>query len=245
MMFNLSGHSILVTGASSGIGKGTCSALSAQGATIILSGRNEEKLRETKTDLKNNNHEIISADLKDIQDIKALAKNVQPLDGIVFNAGWVKTRPLRFMNDGDLENTFEVNILSSIRLLRELLKKKKLNSGASVCFVSSIASFKPTRGNAMYAASKGAVNSFCKATALELAPKGIRVNAVLPGMIETSILDNSSISEDQLNEHKKNYPLGRFGSVKDVASLLVYLMASESSWMTGSLIKLDGGFTLK
>lgn len=244
-MFDLSGHNILVTGASSGIGKGACVALSEQGASIFLSARSEERLRATKNDLKNNNHRIITADLKDIQEIKNLAKSVDPLDGLVLNAGWVKTRPLRFINDKDLDTTFQVNILSSIRLLRELLKNKKLNSGASICFVSSIASYKPTRGNAMYAASKGAINSFCKAAALELAPKGIRVNAILPGMIETNILTNSDISQEQLNEHKKNYPLGRFGSVQDVASLIIYLMSSESSWMTGSLLKLDGGFTLK
>lgn len=245
MMFNLSGHTILVTGASSGIGKGTCSALSEQGASLILTARSEERLSQTKKDLKDNNHTVVKADLRDIQDIKTLAKSVDSLDGIVLNAGWVKTRPLRFIKDDDLNATFEVNILSSIRLLRELLKNKKLNSGASICFVSSIASYKPTRGNAMYAASKGAINSFCKAAALELASKGIRVNAILPGMIETNILTNSDISQEQLNEHKKNYPLGRFGSVKDVASLIIYLMSSESSWMTGSLLKLDGGFTLK
>jgi NAD(P)-dependent dehydrogenase (short-subunit alcohol dehydrogenase family) len=126
-----------------------------------------------------------------------------------------------------------------------LLKQKKIKKGASVCFVSSIASLHVTPGNAMYSASKGAVNAFARVLALELAPKQIRVNAVLPGLVETNILHNGPIGYEQLQTHLKNYPIGRFGKPEDVAYLCVYLLSDASSWMTGSLIILDGGFSIK
>ena len=97
----------------------------------------------------------------------------------------------------------------------------------------------------MYSAAKGALNSFAKSLALELAPKQIRVNAILPGMVETAILKNGSISAEQLEKHKKNYPIGRFGVPEDIAGLTVYLMADLSKWMTGSLLTIDGGYSLK
>ena len=123
--------------------------------------------------------------------------------------------------------------------------KKKLNKGASIVFVSSISTQKATIGNAVYNATKGAVNAFVKSLALELAAKQIRANAILPGFVHTSILDNAKMSKEELEAHLKNYPLGRYGKPEDIAYLSTFLLSDKSNWMTGSLINLDGGFSLK
>jgi NAD(P)-dependent dehydrogenase (short-subunit alcohol dehydrogenase family) len=167
------------------------------------------------------------------------------LDGIILNAGMVKMVPVQFIKKDDLDYMFKLTLHSSIMLIQQLLKSKKIKSEASICFISSVASQKITIGNSVYSAAKGALNSFAKSLALELAPKQIRVNAILPGMIATGILASEVVSEEQLQTHLKNYPLGRFGTPEDVAGLTVYLMADVSKWMTGSLLTIDGGYTLK
>jgi NAD(P)-dependent dehydrogenase (short-subunit alcohol dehydrogenase family) len=244
-IFSLSGKKILVTGASSGIGRAIAIESSKQGATIIGTARNNNKLLETKEMLIDGDHLFFNADLSDEADLDKLVEQLPLLDGILLNAGMVKTVPVKYIKKSILDYMFNVNIQSSILLIQKLLKSKKINSGGSICFISSVATQKATPGNAMYIATKGAVNSFAKALALELAPKQIRVNAIMPGFIETNILEETGISEEQLEAHKKNYPIGRFGKPEDVAHLSIYLMSNESSWMTGSLIVIDGGFSIK
>jgi NAD(P)-dependent dehydrogenase (short-subunit alcohol dehydrogenase family) len=244
-IFSLSNKNILVTGASSGIGRAIAIENSKQGANIIGTARNEQKLLETKEMLYEGEHLFINADLSDEASLDELVQQLPLLDGVILNAGIVKTMPVKYIKKNTLDYIFNVNIQSSILLIQKLLKHKKINSEGSVCFVSSVATQKATVGNAMYIATKGAVNSFAKALALELAPKQIRVNAILPGFVETNILDENGISADQLEIHKNNYPIGRFGTPEDIAFLSIYLMANESKWMTGSLLTIDGGFSLK
>ncbi|GAA4053867.1 SDR family oxidoreductase [Flavobacterium chungnamense] len=244
-IFSLSNKNILVTGASSGIGRAIAIENSKQGANIIGTARNKEKLLETKEMLSEGKHLFIDADLSDEASLDMLVEQLPLLDGIVLNAGIVKTMPVKYIKKNVLDYMFNVNIQSSILLIQKLLKNKKINSGGSICFISSVATQKATLGNAMYIATKGAVNSFAKALALELAPKQIRVNAIMPGFVETNILEENNISEEQLETHKKNYPIGRFGKPEDVAHLSIYLMSDESKWMTGSSIVIDGGFSIK
>jgi NAD(P)-dependent dehydrogenase (short-subunit alcohol dehydrogenase family) len=244
-LFSLHNKTILVTGASSGIGRSVSEMLAHQGATVIMTARNEARLEATLQSLPQGNHKYFSADLTSDEAITELVTLLPALDGIILNAGMVKTVPVPFIKRDDLDYMFDLMLHSSILLLQQLLKSKKLTPGASVCFISSVASQKITIGNAIYSAAKGALNSFAKSLALELAPKKIRVNAILPGMVQTGILESGSISEEQLQAHLKNYPLGRFGQPEDIAGLTVYLMADVSQWMTGSLLTLDGGYTLK
>lgn len=244
-IFSLSNKNILVTGASSGIGRAIAIENSKQGANIIGTARNKEKLLETKEMLTEGKHLFIDADLSDEANLDMLVEQLPLLDGLVLNAGIVKTMPVKYIKKNVLDYMFNINIQSSILLIQKLLKNKKINSGGSICFISSVATQKATLGNAMYIATKGAVNSFAKALALELAPKQIRVNAIMPGFVETNILDENNISEEQLEIHKKNYPIGRFGKPEDVAHLSIYLMSDESKWMTGSSIVIDGGFSIK
>lgn len=243
--FSLGGKRIFITGASSGIGRSIAIRCSELGAELLLTGRDENRLRETMGQLAGKNHMSVSADLREDADIEQLVAQLPKLDGIVLCAGLVKTLPIKFVKRKDLETIFNINLHSSVILLQRLLKKRSINSGASVCWVSSIASRYVTLGNAMYSATKGAVNSFTRSLALELAPKRIRVNAILPGLVETNILKNGAISAEQIVEHQKNYPIGRFGKPDDVAYLAIYLLSEASSWMTGSLLTIDGGYSIK
>jgi NAD(P)-dependent dehydrogenase (short-subunit alcohol dehydrogenase family) len=246
-LFSLKDLKILVTGASSGIGRSVAINTALQGAQLTVSGRNKERLVETLHSLNGNNgkHLAVCCDLSSKDDLDKLVKSIDPLDGIVLNAGTVKLAPIAFINDDAIDELFEVNIQSSIRLIQRLIRHKKLKKGASIVFVSSIATQKATIGNAVYTATKGAVNSFVKSLALELAKKQIRANAILPGFVPTAILEGAQMTEDEIQKHLKNYPLGRYGNPDDIAYLAIYLLSKQSNWMTGSLINLDGGFSLK
>lgn len=246
-LFSLKGKKILVTGASSGIGKSVAMNAAAQGAQLTVLARNSERLQTTLAEFKDTGvtHKAVCCDLASVKDLDDLVEHLEPLDGIVLNAGAVKLAPVAFIKDDTIDDLFEINIQSSIRLVQRLIRKKKLKKGASLVFISSIATQKATPGNSVYNATKGAVNAFVKSLALELASKQIRANAILPGFVPTGILSGSDTSSPELEAHLKNYPLGRYGTPEDVAYLSIYLLSDQSSWMTGSLINLDGGFSLK
>ncbi|WP_027124325.1 SDR family NAD(P)-dependent oxidoreductase [Gelidibacter mesophilus] len=246
-LFSLEGKKILITGASGGIGESVALTSGLQGAELTISARNQERLNEVLKDLLTDSvrHTTIPCDLSSAADLDALVESLEPLDGVVLNAGAVKLAPIAFINDATVDELFEINVQSSIRLMQRLIRKKKIKKGASLVFISSISTQKATIGNAVYNATKGAVNAFVKSLALELAAKQIRVNAIMPGFVPTGILKTSGISKEELDAHQKNYPLGRYGKPEDVAYLCVYLLSDQASWMTGALLNLDGGFSLK
>lgn len=244
-MFDLNCKTILVTGASSGIGRSIAIQNSKRGGLLICAGRDKTKLAETKELLEPGAHSVYSVDLLNENELDEMVVSLPELDGLILNAGIVTTSPVRYIKKSMLDTIFNTNIQSSILLVQKLLKAKKIKEGSSICFISSVATKKATVGNAMYIATKGAVNSFAKALALELAPKKIRVNAILPGFVKTNLLNDSTITESQLEIHKKKYPTGRFGKPEDVAYLTIYLMSDESQWMTGSLLVIDGGFSIQ
>jgi len=245
-IFSLENKTILVTGSSSGIGREIAIGCAFNKGNIVITARNKKRLLETKDLLgTGGKHQIIGADLSLESEINDLADNCPQIDGLVLNAGLVKTMPLKFLKTSSIDELFDINVRSSILLVNRLVKKKKINPGGSICFVSSVASYKSTVGNSVYSATKGAVNSFTKAIALELSQKGIRSNAILPGFVETEILAEGPIGVENLELHKKNYPLGRFGKPSDIANLAVYLLSDASQWMTGSLLTIDGGYSIK
>lgn len=248
--YSLKGKVILITGASSGIGKTTAIECAKLGAHIILTARNEKRLAETFSMLdtsEGQQHRIIVADLNNSNEINALVDNVQDLDGLVNNAGIVKTKPIQFIKEEELEEVFHINALASIMLTQKLFKKKKFKKNASIVFTSSIGGvFKVTPGNAMYGISKGAINSYMKSCALEFAPRYIRCNSVNPGMIETPLLSTSqTITAEDRNIDKEKYPLKRYGHPEEVAHAIIYLLSDASSWVTGHALIIDGGITLK
>lgn len=239
--FSLEGKCILITGASSGIGRALAIECSKLGAEIVITGRDEERLDETMKQMVAGNHTSIIADLNSEESIDRLVENTPNLDGLVNNAGYIDLRPVKMISSDKFEKILETNTVAPILLFQKLLKKKKINVNSSIVFTSSLAGLgHGTVGNSMYSASKGAISAFVRVAAKELACRGIRVNAVCPGMVKTDIMIKGGVTNAQLAEDEKNYPLG-YGEPIDVALLIVYLLSNASKWMTGSNLIIDGG----
>ena len=243
--FSLAGKTVLVTGASSGIGRETALVCGRMGAGVIVTGRNQERLQETYDQLTASVKEQYPADLTSLEDIENLVKAMPPLDGAVLCAGNSTTLPLQFGTRDKFDDMFNVNFFAPVELLRLLYKKKVLNKGASVVLIASIGgthSFMP--GNGIYGASKAALNSVMKYAAREYASRRIRVNSICPGMVDTPLIHRGTITEEQLAEDAKRYPLGRYGQPEDIAHGAVYLLSDASSWLTGHDLVIDGGFSI-
>lgn len=245
-MITLKDKNILVTGASSGIGRQIAIMASELGATVTVLGRNIERLNETISLLTGTGHKMFSVDLSVSSDIDQLIIESLPYDGVVFNAGIVEYLPVKFLNENKISSVFATNFDSNVILSQKLIKKKLLNKKGSLVFVSSISSKLGVPGTAMYAASKAALSSFSKVLASELAPQGIRSNSVCPGIIRTAMTEQASdvVSQEELKKAESEYPLG-YGEPSDVGGLIMYLLSDMSKWMTGSDLIIDGGFTLK
>ena len=244
--FSLAGRTILITGASSGIWRSTAIECAKMGARVILTARNEERLRETIAEMCGEGHRYIVADLTQQSDIEQLVESLPEIDGCVNNAGCNIVQPVPFIKQGDMEQLLRINVEAPIMLTRTLVKRKRLRSGSSLVFTSSIAGRGIcSAGNSLYSASKGALSAFMRNAALELAAKHIRCNAVLPGMVETPLKENkSALTAEQWETNKMLYPLKRFGQPEDVAYAIVYLLSDASSWVTGSELVVDGGRSL-
>ncbi len=244
--FSLQGKNILVTGASSGIGRSTAIECSKMGATVIISGRNKERLTETFNQLEGKDHQFVLADLNKESDLSYLVEQCVSLDGIVHCAGLAIPKPFQFLSKEDVEYIMSVNFEAPVYLTQLLLKKKKINKSSSIVFISSISGiFVSYVGGSLYSASKGAINGVVKGLAIELAPKNIRVNCVNPGMIFTDILKDGIVTQEQLEEDAKKYPLKRYGKPEEVAYAVIYLLSDASSWVTGTNLLIDGGYTLQ
>lgn len=239
--FTLEGKTILVTGASSGIGRGIAIACSKMGATVIINGRNEQRLAETMTEMQGEENISLAADLSDSNSLTEMISRLPKLDGIVHCAGIGQRVLCKQLQEADLDTMMDVNFKAPVMLQTEILKQKKINKGASIVFIASIASDFPSIGNAIYSASKGAIISYANCLALELAPRKIRVNCILPAMIWTDLILKGGITEEELKEDEKKYPLKRYGKPEDIANLSIYLLSNAAAWMTGSSIKITGG----
>lgn len=244
--FSLEGKTVLVTGASSGIGAQTAIDCSKMGANVIVTGRNAERLNQTFESLAGEGHQTIVADLNKDEDVENLVSNLPKLSGAVLCAGVGFTLPFVFCNRTKFDDVFNINFFAPIELLRLLTKKKKLESGASVVFVSSIGGVNVFNvGNSVYGASKGALNTMVKQIALEIAPKKIRVNSVNPGMINTKLIrEGMTLTEEQLKADEDRYPLKRYGETSDVSNGIIYLLSDASCWVTGHALVIDGGVSL-
>lgn len=244
--FTLEGKTVLITGASSGIGKTTALECSRMSAKLIISGRNQIRLQDTFNQLNGDGHQMIKADLNEEEDIKNLVEQLpKEINGIVLCAGISMTIPLQFCSREKLQNTFDTNFFAQVELIRLLLKKKKLKKGTSIVFVSSIGgvtTFNP--GTASYGASKAAINSFMKFCAKELANRKIRANSVNPGVVHTPLADNGAFSQEQRDKDLLNYPLGRYGETEDIAHAIIYLLSDAASWVTGQSLIIDGGYSI-
>lgn len=242
--FTLKDKKILITGASSGIGNSIAIECSRAGAFLYLTGRNRIRLEGTIKSLEGVGHTVIVADLNRKEDIKFLTDTVPRLNGIVHCAGINNKALIKFLNPEGIEEVMKTNFLAPVMLFQSLIKNKKIENGASLVLISSIASTYATVSNAIYASSKGALNSFIRVMALELAPQKIRVNGIQPGMVETDILKAYDLQEE-LKESLRSYPLGRFGRPEDIAYSTIFLLSDVTGWITGTSLIVDGGVTLR
>ena len=242
--YSLEGKTILVTGASSGIGRCTAIECSKMGARVVITGRNEERLRETLGQLQGECHISIVADMTRYDDIERLVNEVPALDGLSNNAGITKVVMVKHLKANDLDNILNTNTISPILLTQMLVRQKKLNKNASIVFTSSLSgNYCVHYGESMYAASKGAISGFAKGAALDLSTSRIRVNCVCPGIVKTNIF-SGVLTEEELEAKQQYFPLKRFGEPSDVAYAIIYFLSDASCWVTGAELKIDGGYTL-
>ena len=244
--YTLEGKTILVTGASSGIGRVAAIECAKMGATVIAVGRNEQRLKETLSMMESDKSSCIVCDLTEASDVDNMVSEIPVVDGLVNNAGIAIVKPIKFINEEDFTTMLKADTLAPILLLQKMVKKKKINKGGSVVFTSSMAALGGvTNGNAMYVACKGAISSFVTNAALELATQKIMLNAVCPAMVNTPMVHNGDAdSEENFKEMADLYPLKRFGEPEDIAWAMIYLLSDASRWVTGTNMVVDGGYSI-
>ena len=237
---------ILVTGASSGIGRAIAIACAAKGETVILTGRNIARLEETLCQCidvsiqHSTEHIILPADLTEARQRQILVEALPMLDGVVHCAG-IGSRVLgKMLEEEDVRRVMRINFEAPVLLQAELLREKKIAKEASIVFIASAAATMPSVGNGIYSASKAAMIAYSKCLSLELAPRKIRVNCISPTMVWTD-LALVGATEEQLHEAEQTYPMKRYGQPEDIASMAVYLLSDEAVWVTGSNFELTGG----
>lgn len=240
--FSLQGKRILVTGASSGIGRAIAIECSKMGATLVITGRNPERLSATYLKLEEGMHIKIEGDLTLEEDRNILVENLPPLDGIVHCAGISGHCVFQYLKDDIIKEMFAINYFSPLNISHQLVKKGKIKKNASIVFITSTSGILSSYyGGTIYSSTKGALNGLIKGMALELSSKKIRVNSVMPGMVDTPIMSGGDITNDQLEKDKKMYPLKRYGKPEEVAYAAIYLLSDASGWVTGTNLLMDGG----
>jgi NAD(P)-dependent dehydrogenase (short-subunit alcohol dehydrogenase family) len=248
--FSLEGKTILVTGASSGIGRQCAIDCSKMGARVVLVARNVDRLKGTISEMEGANHRYYEYDLNNIDGIKDLSSTIVSengkLDGIVHAAGIEITKPIKLLNGSDYEHLFRVNTVSGFELVRNLTSLKNFNKRGGVIFIASICAEIARGGVAAYSASKGAMVSAARVMAIELAKREIRVNCISPGTILTPLMKEflSTLSDEERNARVGGFPLG-LGQLTDISSTVIFLLSDASRWITGQNIIVDGGFTAK
>ena len=244
--FSLQGKTVLVTGASSGIGRQTAIECSRMGASVVLTARDGERLRETLFLMECDGHSILCADLLEQEQVENLIASVPILDGVVLCSGKGLTLPMQFATRDKFDDIFGTNFFAPFELVRLLYKKKKIQKQGSVVAIASLGGTQIFSGsNGVYGASKAALNSAMMFCAKEFASRKIRVNCICPGMVDTPLIHRGTVSEEQLKENEKLYPLGRYGRPEDIAYAVVYLLSDAAVWVTGTQMVVDGGISIK
>lgn len=245
----LQAKTILITGASSGIGKQAAIFFSKQGAKVAITGRNQERLNETLSLLTGNGHIAITANLGSQNTIELLVKQVTeelgPLDSILHCAGIQKTLPLKVLKEAHFDDVFNANVKSAQFLAKSFIKKSRFNpNGASLIFLSSVAAICGEPAISTYAASKAALQGLSKSLALELARLNIRVNCIAPGCVKTEMFDELSkqLTDEQYSAIVNKHPLG-LGDTDDIAGTAAFLISDLAKWITGTTLYVDGGYS--
>jgi NAD(P)-dependent dehydrogenase (short-subunit alcohol dehydrogenase family) len=238
---DLSNKTVLVTGASSGIGRQAAISISELGGKVIITGRNSNKLEETFKLLHGNGHHMRAADLVNEEERRELLNILPALDGLVHCAGIVGPTPAKFIREEDIDKMFNINYRAPVLFTASILQKKKIDKGGSIVLMSSVVTQHPYFGGTLYAGSKGAVEAYTKTLALELVDRQIRVNCLSPGLVNTPLItdpakeDNPEIVEESLKKYIAKYPMG-VGEAEDVANAIVFLLSDQSRWISGTNI---------
>lgn len=244
--FSLENKTVLVTGASSGIGRSIAIECSNMGANVVITGRDRLRLEETMSMLNSGVHELRVVDLTNLNDLESFVESLPQLDGVVNNAGIIQQTLIKFLDTDEINQQLEINLLAPIHLTRLLVQYKKIRKGASILFISSINGNNCAYiGSSIYGATKSGLSGFMKEVALELAPRNIRVNCINPGMIETNLLEGGNVDKSDLQQDMIKYPLKRYGKPQEVAYAAIYLLSDATQWITGSSLLIDGGYTLQ
>lgn len=257
--FSLAGKRVLVTGASSGIGKQVAQTCAAMGAELIVTGRDEARLAETLASLgaavaspgtglhtpsQAPSHRAHRADLIDAAQRDALADSLGAVDGIVHCAGISRLSPMRQVNSAHLHQIWQVNYEAPMLLTQRMLAKSLIRPDGSIVFISSIAAFIGVAGVGAYSGTKAALIATMRCLSMEVAKRRIRVNCLAPALVESPLLDATAALVGSLDEERKAYPLG-FGKPEDVANAAVFYLAPASRWITGTTLVMDGGLTVR
>jgi NAD(P)-dependent dehydrogenase (short-subunit alcohol dehydrogenase family) len=248
--FDLTGKKIVITGASSGLGRQCAITINALGGSVILIGRNLERLRATSDLLYNDNFIIVETDITDFDKTTIALEEVlgdSKIDGVILAAGISTTLPLRNITPQKLQTFFETNVYAGIHITKLLTKSKFANpDGMSIVFIASVMGVVGELGKTIYGLTKGALVSGTKSLALELASKKIRVNCVSPGVVITPMTTKAvyTQNEEAYNLVESLHPLG-FGIPEDVANACAFLLSRGADWITGTNLIVDGGYTAK
>ena len=243
--FALVDKTVLVTGASSGIGRATALLCAGMGAKVIVSGRNSERLKETFSSLEGDGHQMCLVDFADSQSLDKAVGLMPFLDGVAYCAGIADMTPFQFVDREEMSRVFEANFFAPVMLVNKLLKVKKLQKGSSIVYVSSIDGPKVVHaGNSVYSASKNALVGMARNMAIDLVGKKIRVNCVLPGTTNTPMIHTANVTEEMLQETAKSLPMKRFAQPEEIANAIAFLLSDASSYITGTELVVDGGSSI-
>lgn len=247
--YSLEGKIVLVTGASSGIGRATAIECAKLGASVIITARNEQRLSAVLAELDSSlgqKHQIIIADIASEEGLNALISALPVLDGVSSNAGIaLGNSPIKFIGEEQMHSLMQTNTYSHVLLAKMLFKKKLISKNGSIVFTASIGgTVSHGPGNTLYGMSKNALLAFAKYAAIEFAPRGIRVNCVSPGMIETPLINLDALTDEDKAIDADKYLLKRYGKPEEVARTTAFLLGDASSFITGTAIVVDGGYTV-
>ncbi|HBK46236.1 MAG TPA: 3-oxoacyl-ACP reductase [Xanthomonadaceae bacterium] len=245
--FSLAGKRVLVTGASSGLGRAIALGCAAMGGELVVTGRDAQRLATVLGDLQAVSdlpHQAFQADLRETEGRDGLVASLRsPIDGLVHSAGISRLCPTRLMSESHLQEIQAINLQAPVLLTQALLKRNLVANGGSIVFIASIAAHIGVAGVGAYSASKAALIAFSRCLAMEVVKRQIRVNCLSPALVETPLLEATAQVVGSMEAERGNYPLG-FGKPEDVANAAIFMLSGASRWITGTSLVMDGGLTI-